>query len=89
MHQVRALRQSAFWMMIAALLLGVSVGSPVVLAVEPTPAPTEMRQEESMAGPMIGLSLAIASSALAAGIAFGVRRRIDEIGAEGVSRERE
>jgi hypothetical protein len=88
MHQVRALRWGACWMVIAALLLSISVGSPVVLAVEPTPAATEPRQE-SLAGPMIGLSLAIASSALAAGIAFGVRRRIDEIGAEGDSRGRE
>lgn len=76
-------------MVIAALLLSIAVGAPVVLAVEPTPPPTEPRQEESLAGPMIGLSLAIASSALAAGIAFGVRRRIDEIGAEGDSRGRE
>ena len=88
MHQVRALRGIACWMVIAALLLSIAVGSPVALAVDPTPAPTEPRQE-SLAGPMIGLSLAIASSALAAGIAFGVRRRIDEIGAEGDSKGRE
>lgn len=71
-------------MLIAAVLLGIVAASPVALADEPSPTPAvAVVREENLAGPLIGLSLVVASSALAVGIALGLRRRIDEIGDEG------
>lgn len=51
----------------------------VALAAEPTPAPAAGGQD-ALAGPVIGLMLVAASSALAVGIAFGLRKRMDAVG---------
>jgi uncharacterized protein HemX len=74
----------------AAVLLTVFVTPSLALATEPTPSPAvAAARDENLAGPLLGLSLAMASSALAVGIALGLRRRIDEIGEEGDARRRE
>lgn len=87
MHQVRALRWSSVFLLVAAALVIVYTMPPALLAAEPTPAPAvTAAHQDDMAGPLIGLSLAMASSALAVGIALGLRRRIDEIGEEGDTR---
>lgn len=71
-------------MLIVAVLLSMLITSPVALADEPTPTPAvAAAREEDLAGPLLGLSLAIASSALSVGIALGLRQRIDEIGEAG------
>ncbi len=89
MHQGRALRWCAVSLLMAAALLAV-FAAPVALAAEPTPTlAVASARDEDLAGPLIGLSLAMASSALAVGIALGLRRRIDEIGDEGDARGRE
>lgn len=56
----------------------------VVLGAEPTPVPS-IGAQEALAGPVIGLMLVAVSSALAIGIAFGLRKRMDALG--GRSRE--
>ncbi len=90
MHQVRALRWCAVSLLMAAALLTVFAMPSLALAVEPTPTPVvASARDEDMAGPLIGLSLAVASSALAVGIALGLRRRIDEIGEAGDARGQE
>jgi hypothetical protein len=90
MHQVCALRWCAVSLFAVVALLALLIASPMALAAEPTPTPAvAAAREEDLAGPMIGLSLAMASSALAVGIALGLRRRIDEIGEEGDARGRE
>ncbi len=88
MHQDRALQWCAVSLLMAAALLAV-FAAPVALAAEPTPTPAVAARDQNLAGPLIGLSLAMASSALAVGIALGLRRRIDEIGEEGDARGRE
>ncbi len=89
MHHGCALRWCAVSLLVAAVLLAL-FAMPVALAAEPTPTPrVAAARDESLAGPLIGLSLAMASSALAVGIALGLRRRIDEIGEEGDARGRE
>lgn len=90
MHQGCASQWWTVSLLIAAALLGVLMAPPVALAVEPTVTPAvASARDEDLAGPLIGLSLAVASSALAVGIAVGLRRRIDEIGDEGDARGRE
>lgn len=89
MHQGCALRWCAVSLLMAVALL-MAFAAPVVLAAEPTPTPAvAAARDENLAGPLIGLSLAMASSALAVGIALGLRRRIDEIGEEGDARGQE
>lgn len=90
MHQGCALRWCAVSLLMAAALLTVFAVPSFVLAAEPTPTPAiASSRDEDLAGPLIGLSLAVASSALAVGIALGLRRRIDEIGEEGDARGQE
>lgn len=89
MHQVCALRWCKVSLLIIAALLSMIV-LPAALAAEPTPTPAvAAARDENLAGPLIGLSLAMASSALAVGIALGLRRRIDEIGEEGDAHRQE
>ncbi|ABU57785.1 hypothetical protein [Roseiflexus castenholzii] len=81
MHQACALPWHTVVLLVAVALLSILMASPVALAAEPTPTPTvAVAREDNLAGPLLGLSLAMASSALAVGIALGLRRRIDEIG---------
>lgn len=90
MHQGCALRWGAVSLLVAAALLTIFAAPSLAQAVEPTPTPAIASvRDEDLAGPLIGLSLAMASSALAIGIALGLRRRIDEIGEEGDARGQE
>lgn len=50
----------------------------VAFGAEPTPTPP-LVHEDALAGPIIGLTLVAASSALAVGIAFGLRKRMDAV----------
>ena len=69
----------------AAPVLALVLALPhVALGAEPTPVPS-IGAQDALAGPVIGLMLVAVSSALAVGIAFGLRKRMDAVG--GRSRE--